>query len=687
MRKFLLTLFSLFALVNVATAQSYSHTLAKNDIALGGGETTLSDYVWTSTAVDYIGSVNATKGLQIGKAPKDGVNYHIKSFTLSTSAFAEYSIDSITVNTSTAASAEITMKIAVGTDGETFTLTNNAADYTYTCNKAKGDITITWEQTETEKALYVKTITIYYALPAGVVEVSVPVFKTAEGTYADKVTVEAETTDANAILFYTLDDTEPSYEDYKAGGSTKRTGYNVMQTVITESTTVKVIAVIEDGDAVYSSNVAKATFTVEKGVAYVPSNTISGGQKYGIFVEDSIAMPDSKNQNFDYLYVRKSTKPYKQIYYTDIAGNAFTITETDGGYTIQDPNGRYLYTKNDNYKNFNFAAEKPAEGAVWSISFDADYNATITNVLASKTIYYSPKYHSFGCYPATSVTEEMVLPRLYLMGAFPEFTITPAAGQELDSFQKLTITCEKGIKPADGLSVSYNYNENMSVKQVDENTLELSIKQPDTAKDNKTVFIYFEGSVILDPTGISVPMTIEKNRIMYTIVGETAAATIDDVAPANNSTVESLSYFLFTFSKISLENENAENKPRLYKEGSNESFELKYTNMNEEGTANIKFEQCALKVVNGPIVEKGTYILEIPNAYFIDQNGRDVEGITLKYVVENDLATSVENVVASDVWVVYSISGVRLMETSNVNDVNALPAGLYIVNGVKTLVK
>lgn len=690
MRKFLLTLFSLFALVNIATAANYTHTFAKSDLTLGGGETTLSEYVWTSTAVDYIGSVNATKGLQVGKAPKAGeedIKYHIKSFTLSTSAFAEYAIDTVKVNTSTAGGAVTTMKIAVGTDGETFTLTNSAADYIYACNKAKGDITITWEQPETEKALYIKSITIVYTLPDGVVEVSTPVFTTVEGTYADKVLVEAETSDANAILFYTLDGTEPSYEDYKAGGSTKRTGYNVMQTEITASATVKVIAVVEDGAAVYSSKVAEATFAVEKGVAYVPSNTIVGGEKYGIFVEDSIAMPDSKNKKYDYLYVRKSTKAYKQIYYTDIAGNAFTIAETEGGYTIQDPSGRYLCKANDNYSNFNFADEKPAEGAVWSISFDDNYNATIVNVLTSKTIYYSPKYNSFGCYPATSVTEEMILPRLYNMGAFPEYTITPASDEPLTSFQKVTITCDKGLAPAPGFMANYNNSEFMKVTQVDDNTLELSINKEVIATDNQIVFIYFTGSIMLDPKGINVPLKINNNYIMYTILGEAPAATIDEIVPSNNSTVESLSYILFTFSKISGENENAANKARLYKEGSNEDILLESTLMNEAGTANLPFEQVALKVVDGAVVENGTYILEIPTGFFIDRNGRDVEGVTLKYVVKNDLATGIENVVASDVWVVYSLSGVRLMETSNANDVNTLPAGLYIINGVKTLVK
>ena len=58
--------------------------------------------------------------------------------------------------------------------------------------------------------------------------------------------------------------------------------------------------------------------------------------------------------------------------------NAFTITAVDGGYTIQDSYGRYLYMKGT-FNSFNVSKEMPESGYVWTISIVDDGLATITN--------------------------------------------------------------------------------------------------------------------------------------------------------------------------------------------------------------------------------------------------------------------------------------------------------------------
>jgi hypothetical protein len=69
-------------------------------------------------------------------------------------------------------------------------------------------------------------------------------------------------------------------------------------------------------------------------------------------------------------------------------------------------------------------------------------------------------------------------------------------------------------------------------------------------------------------------------------------------------------------------------------------------------------------------------------------NNKKVDGITLKYTVEND-GTGIDNVLDSSIekWVVYNITGVKVLETNNAAQVSALPAGLYIVNGAKVIIK
>ena len=101
-------------------------------------------------------------------------------------------------------------------------------------------------------------------------------------------------------------------------------------------------------------------------------------------------------------------------------------------------------------------------------------------------------------------------------------------------------------------------------------------------------------------------------------------------------------------------------------------------------------EQSALKT-SEPILGNGTYILEIPTGYFIDRNGNSVEGITLKYTVKNDsgLPAGIEDIIADDAtnWTVYNITGVKVLDTDNAEDLNNLHKGIYIINGKKVLVK
>ena len=100
----------------------------------------------------------------------------------------------------------------------------------------------------------------------------------------------------------------------------------------------------------------------------------------------------------------------------------------------------------------------------------------------------------------------------------------------------------------------------------------------------------------------------------------------------------------------------------------------------------IGMQQAALKTVE-PVTANGTYILEIPTGYFCDGNGKDIEGITLKYTVENE--TAIHDIVAEgeNGWVIYSTSGIKVLETKDADKVKALPRGIYIINGIKAIIK
>ena len=175
----------------------------------------------------------------------------------------------------------------------------------------------------------------------------------------------------------------------------------------------------------------------------------------------------------------------------------------------------------------------------------------------------------------------------------------------------------------------------------------------------------------------------------YTHLGNAAPAELLSVTPENNSTIEELYYLVFTFSKIGTSmSEDGKLQPRLYAEGISWNYILENTQTNSNGEM-IAMDQLALKT-SEPILGNGTYILEIPTGCFIDRNGNNIEGTTIKFTVKNDsgLAADIEDIIEdNNNWTVYNIIGVKVLETTNANDLNKLAEGVYIINGKKYIVK
>ncbi len=86
----------------------------------------------------------------------------------------------------------------------------------------------------------------------------------------------------------------------------------------------------------------------------------------------------------------------------------FTFTATSGGYNIQDAAGRYVYMSGT-YNSFNCSATLPAEGAVWTVTFDANGDAKILNVDKQKYIQWDANHSSYGAYDNARGT----LPKMY----------------------------------------------------------------------------------------------------------------------------------------------------------------------------------------------------------------------------------------------------------------------------------
>lgn len=143
---------------------------------------------------------------------------------------------------------------------------------------------------------------------------------------------------------------------------------------------------------------------------FVKTTSISNGSYLIAALSDGVyklATGIASSKTHDYLQV-KDAKYADQIT-TATADEVFTIKAVEGGYTIQDSQNRYLYMK-DNFNSFNVDATMPAEGAVWTITANADGTVNIVNVLKKKTIQYSVQYTSYGAYSDI----KNVLPSLFI---------------------------------------------------------------------------------------------------------------------------------------------------------------------------------------------------------------------------------------------------------------------------------
>ena len=133
MKKFLLSILTIFCVIATANAETYTHIFKNGELTTTSGTVALNDVEWSASSVNEIGWSN-TKGIQFGS--KNNPN---PSYTLSTSDFASYKITSVTVNSSIAASGDAKLTITVGSQtSEAYKLTTSNAAYTFDCDDTDG---------------------------------------------------------------------------------------------------------------------------------------------------------------------------------------------------------------------------------------------------------------------------------------------------------------------------------------------------------------------------------------------------------------------------------------------------------------------------------------------------------------------------------------------------------------------
>ena len=145
---------------------------------------------------------------------------------------------------------------------------------------------------------------------------------------------------------------------------------------------------------------------------FVETDRIISGAKYVIAYGDRVARPLQRNLPYGYLTAMAADSVEEKVCLT-LESNAFTITEQNGYYMIKGSDGMYYYMQGS-YNNFNRAAELPAEGGLWKISFDENGDVNIVNTYNDKLFVYSMDYHNYAAY-SNFYNGTNVLPRLYVL--------------------------------------------------------------------------------------------------------------------------------------------------------------------------------------------------------------------------------------------------------------------------------
>jgi len=140
---------------------------------------------------------------------------------------------------------------------------------------------------------------------------------------------------------------------------------------------------------------------------FVKASSIESGKKY-IIVSGKVA---AKALTSAYGYLKIANVSYDEdgVLYLAPSTEEFTFTQVEGGWTIQQSDGKYLYQQ-EGYNSFS-CDDSAVDASTWSVETNEDGQFIITNLAYSKYIQYSTQYTSFGSYAEAQEGGE--LPTLY----------------------------------------------------------------------------------------------------------------------------------------------------------------------------------------------------------------------------------------------------------------------------------
>lgn len=455
-------------------------------------------------------------------------------------------------------------------------------------------------------------------------QVAAPVFSVKGGVYTkvEGLYFTSETPDAK--IMYNKLGKDPKVEGSRLYGSMKET--------VLSSATINAVAYITnaDGETIYS-DVTSEYYEISPIALFRHTDEITD-TCYMLNCGDNIASPLLANKEQGDLEAVGITKiSDKYIETNKFYGLRFTAVA--GGYTIQDKYGRYMHLGDGS--EFCFSADKPAEGAVWTIAING--TAAITNLHNGKTIAYNADSNTFGAYSDSELNGSHTLPTLFMGIEYPAITITPESDTELSEFAKFTVTCEEGIiyKETNKLYAYYNVGTDSkkrefdNIEEIDENTIEFTLDEP-LLDTNEYKVVFPAGVFTLAPDGLA-----NKNKEViarYTVKN----STILDVVyanPDNSATAKDLQYLYFEFNQeIDTDITGASIKDK-----SGKTFPLTVSENDAWGAACAPYALCLM--TEAPL-EPGEYTFVLAREYVSAKDNTDArldKDITYKFIVTEAL--------------------------------------------------
>lgn len=271
-------------------------------------------------------------------------------------------------------------------------------------------------------------------------------------------------------------------------------------------------------------------------------------------------------------------------------------------------------------------------------------------------------------------------------GDFASITISPEADSQVTTLDRFVISAESAIELGSNAECYVSGNRNRypltfsrpEGEMFEDNTIVyLSLNQPITDPGTYTLHID-AGFFVID--GKNSP-AIDASYTVSSAPTSDVDVIVADPNPEDGSIaeLETIRITFVDYSQIGL------------------SYNGSYATLTINGGSEITLPEAeldwdiwnlAILSLGTKYTESGTYIVKIPAGYFLlgEDGSRESSEINLVYTVGAN-GISIVTADAQGLYNIYNVSGVKVKSTRNVDEINNLPAGIYIVNGKKLYIK